>query len=599
MSLRITLIILPCVGLLGCPEPGEAATETLSSPTATSASSSDSSSGVTTQAEPTASEPTTDTSPTGPTTPDSTSTDSSSTDSSSTDSSSTDSSSTDSSTTGTADDPGAARVFFMTTDDSFKAVTVKTFDILDGVVSAPVELLAAPDGHTFTGTFYPSPNRRWLAVESASVSPDRTWLIDTETLTVKEIDAAPADSVNGPKFSPDSTVLGLIGSTGGVASELYACTLTAEGDCTPTKMNPPLAPNQKVGSDFALLGPWLLYQIHGPAGSRAMLGNLAAPGEATELKAYPIDYYRSLGRAALAADQKALYFSIDIDVHTEHQFFAVDLGVDPPGKAVLVHPPALTSSWGRLSPDASTLLWWSGDGTYGDLYKVPLVGAKGGTPVRLNTTPGQAVDQNFAWSPDGVHAVFLAGPGLKANDLYAIDVLVDPPAPVKLSSTPVSAPIQSDEFSPDGEHFAFTGIDAMGETIYRATIDAPTDTVALSGKMTASSFRGWSADSERVMYVGDQDTPGTYELFMVDVSGVAPTPPVKLNAPLGTSKIGVLGFSADARRAFFVVEPKMQKPALYTVEFDAEGQPSPPVEVAADILSSTGEYQLLVLPPPT
>lgn len=586
---RITLIILPCIGLLGCPEPGEAATETVSAPTATSASSTDSTSGVTTQADPTASEPTTDTSTTGSTT----------TDSSTTSGPTTDGSTTDSSTTGTLDDPGAARVFFMTTDESFKAVTVQTFDILDGVVSAPVEVLAAPDGRTFTDTFYPSPNRRWLAVESASVSPARTWLIDTEALTVKEIDAALADSAHSPKFSPDSTVLGFLGNTGGGASELYACTLTAEGDCTPTKMSPPLAPGAKVASDFALLGTWLLYQIHGPADSRAMLGNLAAPGEATELKAYPLDYTRSLGRAALAANEKALYFSIDIDVHIEHQFFAVDLGVDPPGKAVLVHPPALVDSWGRLSPDASTLLWWSGDGNYGDLWRVPLVGAKGGTPVRLNTTPGQALDQNFAWSPDGVHAAFLAGPGLKANDLFVIDVLADPPAPVKLNSMPVAAPIKSDEFSPDGQHLVFTGIDMTGETFYRATIDAPTDTVALSGKMSASSFGAWSANSERVMYIGDQDTPGTYELYMVDVSGAAPTPPVKLNAPLGSSKLGIYGFSADARRAFFVVEPPMQKPALYTVEFDAEGKPSPPVELAADILSSTGEHQLLMLPPPT
>lgn len=109
------------------------------------------------------------------------------------------------------------------------------------------------------------------------------------------------------------------------------------------------------------------------------------------------------------------------------------------------------------------------------------------------------------------------------------------------------------------------------------------------GRVRNGSFE-WTPDEQRVVYSAEKlDDPGEFDLYMVDLGGPQPAPPVKLSAPFGPGggvALGVaLQFGAGSDRMFYFTAPgAKQTHDLWMVGLDPV---TPAVQLSAPQLPSS------------
>ncbi len=178
------------------------------------------------------------------------------------------------------------------------------------------------------------------------------------------------------------------------------------------------------------------------------------------------------------------------------------------------------------APDGSRIAYLADQDTDGvnELY-TSLPDGTGNVRVNGALVAGGNV-MSYAWSPDGSRIAYVADQS--ANDVFELYAsLPDGTGNVKLSG-PVAAGGDVDSFtwSPDGARVAYRADQEADEVfeLYAAPADGSSAAVRVSGTLASggdvlSSPPRWSSDSAWIVYVADQETDATAELFASPADG--------------------------------------------------------------------------------
>jgi dipeptidyl aminopeptidase/acylaminoacyl peptidase len=199
------------------------------------------------------------------------------------------------------------------------------------------------------------------------------------------------------------------------------------------------------------------------------------------------------------------------------------------------------------------------------------------------TNPGRNV-YDVRLTPDGTRAVFVADQDTdNVAELYSVPI-DGSTTPVQLSPDPIPGGHVSLTYaiSPDSSRVVFVGDFEIDETLelWSARIEGGTPAAKLSGPMVAGGDVGTftstddlriTADSRSVVYLADQETDGTVELFQVGVAGARPA--VKLNAQLTPfADVHDFRLGPGGRVAYLANQDDLSTPELYGVPARGQGQ---------------------------
>lgn len=153
-----------------------------------------------------------------------------------------------------------------------------------------------------------------------------------------------------------------------------------------------------------------------------------------------------------------------------------------------------------------------------ELFAVPV---RGGLPLKVSGTMQAKGDvTRFAWSPDGNTLAFVAD-GLEDEKFELFAVIVDTLKITKLNATlPATGDVRAFAWSPFDARVAYTADATWDETVEIFTVSrGGTDHKRLGGANPKSPGRGvvafaWSPVQPILAYVADQETKGTFELFV-------------------------------------------------------------------------------------
>lgn len=195
-----------------------------------------------------------------------------------------------------------------------------------------------------------------------------------------------------------------------------------------------------------------------------------------------------------------------------------------------------------------------------DLYVYDLCEETPGNPVRVNTA-GSLFDVTYSSndiviSPAGNAVAFIGDLEVDGrDDVYVVDLSNGPTAAsaqkaYQAASTTLEA--YEIKWSPDGTKLGIL-TDHHTSSAYELWMSdtsipgAPTPAVQVSPNATSSSLdvyiNNWafSPDGSMLAYVGSFDGSSRYEIWVSDVSGAAPTTPVKIHADPSNTSMDVNG----------------------------------------------------------
>ena len=211
----------------------------------------------------------------------------------------------------------------------------------------------------------------------------------------------------------------------------------------------------------------------------------------------------------------------------------------------------------EISPDSATVVY-TADAHSDELYNLYSVPVGGGDPFRLSNlkTSGSQPErvEFYRISPDSTRVVYIGSQdeaGLL--ELYSVPIGGPASAVVKLNRTlPEDADVWDFQISPDSQTVVYSADqdEAGKHEIYAVPIVGPASSgIKLNGSVTADgnlyAFQ-ISADSQTVVYRGDQETYDVAELYSVPIDGSAA--PVKLNKAL----------AAYGNVGYFEIDPASQ-----------------------------------------
>ena len=305
-----------------------------------------------------------------------------------------------------------------------------------------------------------------------------------------------------------------------------------------------------------------------------------------------------------------MQLTLQATTDTLSELYVVNVDSGTPGAAVAVNPPvvaggALGQSTAPSYTDAKFSL--SGDKVafIGDLatdgeeemWFVDLGGANPGAPVRVNppyTLGTQDVDTDeYNFSPDGRWLWYIADEALDSEfNLYIVDTTASPVVSVQVNGL---LPLNSDvdtldgvRVSPDSTKIAYISDEGTAAVEQLYVVDLLVQPFApqlvSSGDPNSDIFLFiWTDDSSSLVYAGDDLIDGVTELFISNVSGATPTPPVRLSAPMtnldgdvGTS-MGMqvpadFGLSPDGTKLFYIADARTESvDELYVVDLATPG----------------------------
>jgi hypothetical protein len=182
----------------------------------------------------------------------------------------------------------------------------------------------------------------------------------------------------------------------------------------------------------------------------------------------------------------------------------------------------------EITPDSARVVYLAGGfGPAGPfrLWSVPLDGSA--APTALHAAPAGYGTAEFALTPDGARAVFVADlPTAGQFALWSVPVAGPAGQGDRLSRVPDLAfqDVEAFAIAPDSARVAFTGILTADffEEVWSAPIAGPAPTNPISpdpsagaggALVTADLPLSVSNDSARVVFAGDFETPGTFQLY--------------------------------------------------------------------------------------
>ena len=294
---------------------------------------------------------------------------------------------------------------------------------------------------------------------------------------------------------------------------------------------------------------WYETMAIGGTETHLLQGDALAPAEAATLVTLPdLGWIQYITR-----DESALFFTAAAgnDLHV------FDIGQDPPPPPVEVFPPLLPGQVRlRWSSDDSSLLVGNTFQKYGELYRVGLDGPTAG-PLQIvgGLAPGHVPAAGITWSEDESSILFKSDhETLGRSQLYRVDDDAPEAPPVRVSA-PLGATgdVSLVELSGDPNHVIYSLAGPAGARLYRARLDPPGEVHPLSAE--ADAFYGdldVSDDGARVVYTGDP-TGSRLEVFLVEIEGDVPAPPVLLTEALPANLEVGLFFSTndDLTEVFF------------------------------------------------
>lgn len=308
-------------------------------------------------------------------------------------------------------------------------------------------------------------------------------------------------------------------------------------------------------------------------------------------------------------DGTKIAFRGDFQTDGVNELFVVDLSGAAPGPAMVVNGPLVSGgvvtefAW---SPDSTRIAYQADQDTDGvsELFVVDVSGPVPGPSVKVSgpMVPGGFVQsQDFSWSPDGSRIAYQADE-LVDNDLeiFVVDVGGAVPGPSQRVNGPLPAGADTDDrwvWTPSGTHIIYQADQDVLDVqeVYMVDVSGPTPgtPVKLNGPMISGGDVGtsdWdiavSPDGLWMSYVADQDTDGTEELYVVDISGPTPGAPVKVSGPAQsfTDNINVAWSPAGSKLAYVADESASSVYEVYYVNLTG-GSPEPAVRIHPPIPS--------------
>ena len=262
---------------------------------------------------------------------------------------------------------------------------------------------------------------------------------------------------------------------------------------------------------------------------------------------------------------RVLYYADQLTDGINEIFSVPSLG----GTAVKLNGPlvvggAVTSSSLTFSPDSSRVLYHA-DQNVDELLELFSVPASGGTPAKMNDTlvlGGDVFSVGFQFSPDSSRVVYAADQTTdNVIEVYSV------PAAGGVSVT-LNGPIVAGgdvslggiQFSPNGARVLYVADQTTDTTDELFSVPATGGVaVKLNGALVAggdvlSNSVRFGPDSSRVLYGADQNTDEVFEVFSVPPTGGAA---VKLNGALvagGDVSVGSLQFSPSSNRVLYLAD---------------------------------------------
>jgi Tol biopolymer transport system component len=237
----------------------------------------------------------------------------------------------------------------------------------------------------------------------------------------------------------------------------------------------------------------------------------------------------------------------------------------------------------RISPNGSRVLYQA-DQITDDVFEIFSVPITGGTPVKLNGTlvAGGDVDgseDDLRFTPDGTRVVFRADQN--TDEVFEVFSVPSAGGTAVTLNGPLAAggSVESLDISPNSSRVAYVADQDTDQVfeLYSVPIGGGTP-VKLNGPLVSggdvedlSGFL-FSPDSSRVLYIADEDTNGTDELFSVPSGGGAS---VKLNGPLVSGgDVSSFDISPDSSRVIYRAEQDTNGvDELYSVPIGGFGTP--------------------------
>jgi Tol biopolymer transport system component len=220
----------------------------------------------------------------------------------------------------------------------------------------------------------------------------------------------------------------------------------------------------------------------------------------------------------------------------------------------------------QFSPNGNHVVYFADQNAdnVNELFSVP---SAGGTAVKLNATlvtNGDVVSNGILISPDSSRVVYTADQD--ADNVFEIfSVPIAGGTPVKLNGSMVAngdvavAPAGR-AISPDGSRVVYVADQDTDEVLEVFSVPIAGGTpVKLNGPMATggdvqTNGLSFSPNGSRVLYVADQETDGLSELFMVPVAGGTP---VRVNGPMvtgGGANTAGGQFTPDGSRIVYVAQ---------------------------------------------
>jgi Tol biopolymer transport system component len=218
----------------------------------------------------------------------------------------------------------------------------------------------------------------------------------------------------------------------------------------------------------------------------------------------------------------------------------------------------------RFSADSSRVLYVADQDSHQvfELYSVPSVG---GAALKLSgplVSGGDVVPESVQFSPNGNRVLYAADAAIdEYPELYGVPATGG--SPVKVSGAlPIGGSVDgnSPRFSPDSSRIIYRA-DGQTDQVFEAfsvpatggAITKLNGALANGGDVDGGGLR-ISPDGSRVLYVADQDTDETLELYSVPIAGGTP---LKLSGSLvlgGNVASGSAQFNAAGNRVLYVAD---------------------------------------------
>ncbi len=228
----------------------------------------------------------------------------------------------------------------------------------------------------------------------------------------------------------------------------------------------------------------------------------------------------------------------------------------------------------QLTPDGASVVYRAAKEDFRDqLYVVSLAG---GDPIKLNGPLGDTSEVlSFQISADSSTVVYEADQETNnLNELFRVPIGGGPT--VKINGPEIERNVDDYGISPDGAQVVYLAPSFDGPTFRFELYSAPLaggNPLRISADLPVDGFINRftiTPDSQRVVYIGSQETRGLSEIYSVPLTGGTP---IKLSGDLS---------GTDGARGFWIA------PDNQSIVFSADLNPDSPQALSLQVSSITG-----------